>query len=210
MTDSTFVPYLATGMAGHEAYLGHLVVATIAISENAERALLDFSAKRKKSGRRLCSNLKDALLAIVPCEIISISPQKYNKMFAHLSNAELVAAWAYEKALANLLKAYPKYDKIAGGPEAPMEIVSEKMEQHGHRLQFGKEAPAPILAAATTMAILTRRERVEKLSEELGTTIPLEEEKAFSFAAGYLSRQGKAGLSRIAKLHFPLTEKLCQ
>ena len=192
-------------MAGHDEYLGHLVVASMAVDENSERALLDLANQRRK--RRHKGRIKEALLAIVPCEIISVSPRSYNKIAAR-SGADGVAAWAYEKSLAKLLKPYPKYDHIALGEEAPSALLSENMAKHGHTLSFEKRAPQEILAAVKTIAILTRQEKIAQLSEELGVELPLRGEEAEAFARKYLASQGKVGLSTVAKLSFELTAKL--
>jgi ribonuclease HIII len=203
-----FQPYLASAMAGHDEYLGHLVVASIAVNENAERALLDLALRRRN--RRDIGNLKEALLAIVPCEIITVSPKSYNKIAAKNETPEAVTVWAMEKSLANLLKPYRKYDKIALVESAPLDLLKESMDKHGHSLSFDKEAPKKVLAAAQTIAIISRQEKMVQLSEELGVELPMKASEVESFARAYLKREGKAGLSYVAKLSFSLTAKLLQ
>ena len=195
-------------MAGHDEYLGHLVVASIAVDENAERALLDL-AKRRRSEREI-GKLKEALLAIVPCEIITVSPKSFNKIAAKTESSEAVTAWAIEKSLANLLKPYRSYDQIALVESAPLALLKESMDKHGHSLSFHKDAPRKVLAAAQTIAIISRQEKMVQLSEELGVELPTKANEVESFARAYLKREGKAGLSYVAKLSFALTAKLLQ
>ena len=203
-----FQPYLASAMAGHDEYIGHLVVASIAVDENAESALLDLAKRRR--GNRSIGNLKEALLAIVPCEIITVSPKSYNKIAAKTESPEAVTAWAIEKSLANLLKPYRKYDKIALVESAPLELIKESMDKHGHTLSFDKEAPKKVLAAAQSIAIISRQEKMAQLSQELGVELPMKADEIENFARAYLKREGKAGLSYVAKLSFALTAKLLQ
>ena len=195
-------------MAGHDEYIGHLVVASIAVDENAESALLDLAKRRR--GNRSIGNLKEALLAIVPCEIITVSPKSYNKIAAKTESPEAVTAWAIEKSLANLLKPYRKYDKIALVESAPLELIKESMDKHGHTLSFDKEAPKKVLAAAQSIAIISRQEKMAQLSQELGVELPMKADEIENFARAYLKREGKAGLSYVAKLSFALTAKLLQ
>lgn len=205
-------PFLAAALAGQNNYLGHLVAAAIAVDEQALVAVTHLARQRAASRSRLGAGLYEQLMAIVPTEFVSLPPLTYNRMAARMTSPERIGAWACEKALANLLKAYPTYDSIALAKALPRAAVQEQMGAHGHRLHFygdeviGQRQDA--VKAAQALAELRRRQGLVALAEELAldSAIPRSSTKELAWAQRFYDEHGMAGLGQVAKLHLDLTE----
>ena len=198
--------YLTTAVAGQESYLGHLVVVAAAVSSFSEAALSKHLSKMSK--RENLGTWSEDFFKIAPSEILCISPKSYNKFYARVQESDKIVEWALRKVTSPLLKAYDCHDKIACYERKHRKLLERGLLQDGRSLDEDFTAPASVLSATREVAEGKRRLLLLNLLENLGYTLPKNDEEVLRLSRHLYAKEGLVGLSRIAKIHFSQSKSI--
>ncbi len=205
------VPRVGTDEAGKGDYFGDLVVAGVFLDAgDAARA----RALGVKDSKTLSDGRVRALAAEVqrafPCEVVRISPAKYNELYGKMKNLNHLLAWAHARVIENLLPRTGARVVVADqfGDAAVLEHALLGAGRQVRLVQATKGERDMAVAAASIVARATFLQRLDALSREVGVTLPKGATHVLPVGAELFARGGKALLGTVAKLHFATTEKI--
>lgn len=211
----TNYPRVGSDEAGKGDYFGPLVVAAVAIMDrDGEIRLLEAGvADSKRLSDARCQELATIIRREYPCEVVEISPGRYNELYARIGNLNRLLAWAHARAVENLLARLPQ-----GGPVAvlvdqfaPREVLERALFAGARQAQVTirprgessvEVAAASVLARATFLAGLRR------LSQVWGVELPKGAAHVLEKAKIIWDMGGEAALRQVAKWHFRTTQQL--
>jgi ribonuclease HIII len=197
--------------AGKGDYFGPLVAAAVLLEPDVARFLDEVPLRDSKtlSAEEVRAGA-EVLRRVVPHEIVTIGPRKYNELYPKFGNVNALLAWAHKTAIAALVRrtgcrkvlldkfADVRVMKRAFGPE----IGSIDLEMRT------KAEAEPAVAAASVLARDAFVRGVARLSQEIGFKLPLGAGEPVDRALRALrADRGEAILADVAKLHFKTTTK---
>ena len=145
---------------------------------------------------------------ICPHSIIAIGPQRYNELYAKIHNLNRLLAWGHAKALETLLDRVSCERAIADqfGDER---LILNALQEKGRTITLEQRHKAESDLAVAAASILARAEflqRLKRLSDEIGTTLPKGASPAVELAGRMIvKKHGEERLGSVAKLHFKTT-----
>ena len=196
--------------SGKGDYFGPLVVAAVFVdaTTEGELALMQVSDSKKISDGRILEMAPD-IKTICPHSIIAIGPHKYNELYAKIRNLNRLLAWGHAKALETLLERVSCVRAISDqfGDER---LILNALQEKGRKIVLEQRTKAESDLAVAAASILARAEfllRLERLSDEVGTTLPKGASPAVELAARMvIKKHGQERLDSVAKLHFKTTQ----
>jgi ribonuclease HIII len=197
--------------AGKGDYFGPLVAAAAFLDPDVARFLDEVPLRDSKT--LSATEIRDGaemLRRTIPHEIVSISPRKYNELYAKFRNVNSLLAWAHKTAISEVVKKTGckrvLLDKFAdesvmkrafGADHAAIELTMRT-----------KAESEPAVAAASILARDAFVRGVARLSKSIGFKLPLGAGDPVDRAVrGLVASQGESVLGEVAKLHFKTTEK---
>ncbi|MBE3577506.1 MAG: ribonuclease HIII [Limnochordales bacterium] len=208
-------PRVGSDEAGKGDYFGPLVVAAVAVldREGATRLLQAGVADSKRLSDARCRELAEMIRQEYPCEVVEISPGRYNELYARIGNLNRLLAWAHARALENLLARLPAGSPVAVlvdqfAPAAVLEraLFAGARKARVTTLPRGERnvevAAASVLARATFLAGL------ERLSQAFGVRLPKGATHVLDQARVIWDMGGETALRQVAKWHFRTTQQL--
>ena len=204
--------HIGTDESGKGDYFGPLVVAGVYVPDGQEDVLRELGVKDCK---RTSDNRARELAALIKAgykhSVVAIGPEKYNDLYAKLHNLNKLLAWAHARVIENILE----------GTRAPLVItdqfgderfVQNALMKKGKTIELVQKVRAEEDMAVAAASILARSEflnRLNALGRDVGLELPKGSPPAAEAAAAELVRRyGPDILSRVAKLHFKLTERV--
>ena len=196
--------------SGKGDYFGPLVVAAVFVdaTTEGELALMQVRDSKKISDGRILEMAPD-IRTICPHSIIAIGPHKYNELYAKIRNLNRLLAWGHAKALETLLERVSCVRAISDqfGDER---LILNALQEKGRKIVLEQRTKAESDLAVAAASILARAEfllRLERLSDEVGTTLPKGASPAVELAARMvIKKHGQERLDSVAKLHFKTTQ----
>lgn len=196
--------------SGKGDYFGPLVVAAVFVdaTTEGELALMQVRDSKKISDGRILEMAPD-IKTICPHSIIAIGPHKYNELYAKIRNLNRLLAWGHAKALETLLERVSCVRAISDqfGDER---LILNALQEKGRKIVLEQRTKAESDLAVAAASILARAEfllRLERLSDEVGTTLPKGASPAVELAARMvIKKHGQERLDSVAKLHFKTTQ----
>ena len=146
---------------------------------------------------------------ICPHSIIAIGPQRYNELYAKIRNLNRLLAWGHAKALETLLEKVSCGRAIADqfGDE---QLILNALQGKGRTITLEQRHKAESDLAVAAASIVARAEflvRLQRLSDEIGTTLPKGASPAVELAGRMIvKKHGEERLESVAKLHFKTTQ----
>lgn len=210
-----FEPHAGIDESGKGDYFGPLVVAAAYVDADVARELLALKvadSKTIKSDRRI-ADLSDEIRRVTAGRfyVLPIGPEAYNRLYATLGNVNRLLAWGHAKALENLLERVPDCPRALSDQFGRKETVQRALQTRGRGVRLEQRPKAESDIAVAAASILARAEyvrRLERLSTEVGVTLPKGAGSAVDRTAADLIRQrGRQALETVAKMHFRTTQK---
>ncbi len=198
--------------SGKGDYFGPLVIAAVFVTPTSERdlALMQVRDSKKISDGRILDMAPDIRLAC-PHSIVAIGPQRYNELYAKINNLNRLLAWGHARALENLLQQVD-CDLAIADQFGDERLILNALQEKGKRIRLVQRTKAEADLAVAAASILARAEfllRLQRLSQELQTTLPKGASQAVELAGRMVVRKyGQDRLSTVAKLHFKTTKQV--
>lgn len=205
-------PHIGIDESGKGDFFGNLTIAGVFLDENGAKTLAKFGVcDSKKLNDKKILELEPEIKKVSKFEVITISPKKYNELYASFKNLNSLLGWGHASVLENLLK---KADaKIAISDQfASEDVIKRALKERGREVQLIQMPRAEADIAVAAASILARAEfvrRIGALSSKYEMNLP----KGASFAVEEAARRfcrtyGKKELVNVAKLHFKTYEKI--
>lgn len=212
MTEPSARPIERIGIdeSGKGDYFGPLVIAAVFVdaTTQGELALMQVRDSKKISDGRILGMAQDIKM-ICPHSVIAIGPRKYNELYAKIRNLNRLLAWGHAKALENILERVSCARAISDqfGDER---LILNALQEKGRKIILEQRTKAESDLAVAAASILARAEfliRLNRLSQEVGTTLPKGASPAVELAARMvIKKHGRERLESVAKLHFKTTQ----
>jgi ribonuclease HIII len=198
--------------SGKGDYFGPLVVAAAFITSMQESWLLNLGIKdSKKISDRTILNLAHTLRSKINYNLLTISPAKYNQLYAKIGNLNQLLAWGHARVLENILAEVDA--KVAISDQFGKKSVLEAaLMSRGREIQLIQQPKAEQDLAVAAASIIARAEFLSQLSY-------LQQQyhcdfnkgvspKVIAQARNFVANFGEDKLSEVAKIHFSTTAKV--
>ncbi|MCW5798112.1 MAG: ribonuclease HIII [Nitrospira sp.] len=198
--------------SGKGDYFGPLVIAAVFVTPASEQdlALMQVRDSKKISDGRILELAPDILM-VCPHSIVAIGPQRYNELYAKINNLNRLLAWGHARALENLLQ-HVDCDLAIADQFGDERLILNALQEKGKQIRLVQRTKAEADLAVAAASILARAEfllRLQRLSQELHTTLPKGASPAVELARRMVVKKyGQDRLSTIAKLHFKTTKQV--
>ena len=209
-TPHTSIERIGIDESGKGDYFGPLVIAAVFVdaTTQSELTLMQVRDSKKISDGRIL-DMAPAIRTICPHSIITIGPQRYNELYAKIRNLNRLLAWGHAKALETLLEKVSCGRAIADqfGDE---QLILNALQGKGRTITLEQRHKAESDLAVAAASIVARAEflvRLQRLSDEIGTTLPKGASLAVELAGRMIvKKHGEERLESVAKLHFKTTQ----
>ena len=209
-TPHTSIERIGIDESGKGDYFGPLVIAAVFVdaTTQSELTLMQVRDSKKISDGRIL-DMAPAIRTICPHSIITIGPQRYNELYAKIRNLNRLLAWGHAKALETLLEKVSCGRAIADqfGDE---QLILNALQGKGRTITLEQRHKAESDLAVAAASIVARAEflvRLQRLSDEIGTTLPKGASPAVELAGRMIvKKHGEERLESVAKLHFKTTQ----
>jgi ribonuclease HIII len=206
----TSIERIGIDESGKGDYFGPLVIAAVFVdaTTQSELTLMQVRDSKKISDGRILDMSSD-IRTICPHSIIVIGPQRYNELYAKIRNLNRLLAWGHAKALETLLENVSCGRAIADqfGDER---LILNALQEKGRTITLEQRHKAESDLAVAAASIVARAEfllRLQRLSDEIGTTLPKGASPAVELAGRMIvKKHGEERLESVAKLHFKTTQ----
>ena len=204
-------PHIGVDESGKGDYFGPFVIAACLVGPE-HLAELDGVKDSKKLTDPQALALAVKIKAVCPHSVVAIGPAKYNELYEKFKNLNTLLAWGHARAIENVLEgvaqaAYILSDEFAKGGQAVRRALNERGRQVELRSMVRAEADVAVAAAS----ILARAEflnRLRRLGDEFGCTLPKGATAVIGPAKKLVASHGQSALRQTAKLHFKTTQQV--
>ena len=198
--------------SGKGDYFGPLVIAAVFVTPALEQdlALMQVRDSKKISDGRILEMAPDIRL-LCPHSLVAIGPQRYNELYAKIKNLNRLLAWGHARALENLLQQVD-CDLAIADQFGDERLILNALQEKGKQIRLVQRTKAESDLAVAAASILARAEflqRLDRLSQELSTTLPKGASAAVELAGRMVVKKyGRDRLGTVAKLHFRTTKQV--
>ena len=198
--------------SGKGDYFGPLVIAAVCVTPVTQQdlVLMQVRDSKKISDERILEMAPDIRL-VCPHSIVAIGPHRYNELYAKIRNLNRLLAWGHARALENLLQQVD-CDLAIADQFGDQRLILNALQEKGKQIRLVQRTKAETDVAVAAASILARAEflqRLQKLSQELNTTLPKGASPAVELAGRMvIKKYGQDRLSTVAKLHFKTTKQV--
>ena len=198
--------------SGKGDYFGPLVIAAVFVTPALEQdlALMQVRDSKKISDGRILELAPDIRL-LCPHSLVAIGPQRYNELYAKIKNLNRLLAWGHARALENLLQQV-ECDLAIADQFGDERLILNALQEKGKQIRLVQRTKAESDLAVAAASILARAEflqRLDRLSQELNTTLPKGASLAVELAGRMVVKKyGRDRLGTVAKLHFKTTKQV--
>jgi len=206
-----FQPHLGIDESGKGDFFGPLVIAGVFVDGDLPRKLLDLGVKDSKqiSSDQKALDLADAIKDLVTldrCNVVVISPEKYNELYVKFRNLNALLAWGHATVIENLLTRWPKCPRALSDKFGHETLIQRALKAHGKLILLQQRTKAESDIAVAAASILARAAfltRLKFLGERVGVTLPKGASAQVKAAAKELvKKSGADALKSVCKFHF--------
>ena len=203
-----------TDEAGKGDYFGPLVVAGVAVRDDADEAVVAALGARdsKELTDRRADDLADKITRALPAGKVVIGPGRYNDLYSRLGNLNLILAWAHARVLEDLAAAHPTIRYAVADKFGDESYITRALMAHGRRLDLDQRVKGEADLAVAAASIVARAEflrRLNRLSAAAGLRLPKGAAAQVDEAGRRLvAMRGAEVLTRYAKVHFRNTARV--
>ena len=198
--------------SGKGDYFGPLVIAAVFVTPVLEQdlALMQVRDSKKISDERILEMAPDIRL-LCPHSLVAIGPQRYNELYAKIKNLNRLLAWGHARGLENLLQQV-ECDLAIADQFGDERLILNALQEKGKQIRLVQRTKAESDLAVAAASILARADflqRLDRLSQELSTTLPKGASAAVELAGRMVVKKyGRDRLGSVAKLHFKTTKQV--
>ncbi|MBI4000984.1 MAG: ribonuclease HIII [Nitrospira defluvii] len=210
--DLSAISRIGIDESGKGDYFGPLVIAAVFVTPVIQQdlVLMQVRDSKKISDGRILEMAPD-IRRLCPHSIVAIGPQRYNELYAKIKNLNRLLAWGHARALENLLQQVD-CDVAIADQFGDQRLILNALQEKGKQIRLVQRTKAETDVAVAAASILARAEflqRLQKLSQELNTTLPKGASPAVELAGRMvIKKYGQDRLSTVAKLHFKTTKQV--
>lgn len=211
-TDFSSVPRIGIDESGKGDYFGPLAIAAVFVSPSSEAdlALMGVRDSKKISDGRILQLAPD-IRQVCRHSLVTIGPQRYNELYSKIKNLNRLLAWGHARALENLLQQVDCSLAISD-QFGDQRLVLNALQEKGKLIRLVQHPKAEADLSVAAASILARAEflqRLQRLSQEVGTTLPKGASPSVELAAKMVvKKHGRERLGHVAKLHFKTTDRV--
>ncbi len=206
-----FQPHLGIDESGKGDFFGPLVIAGVFTDGDLPRQLLDLGVKDSKlitsdqKALDLADQIKD-LITLDRCNVIVISPEKYNDLYVKFANLNRLLAWGHATVIENLLGRWPNCPRALSDKFAHESLIQRALKEHGKKIILEQRTKAESDIAVAAASILARAgflQRLKFLGDRVGVTLPKGASAQVKAAAREIvKKSGPDALKTVSKFHF--------
>lgn len=205
------VDRIGTDEAGKGDFFGYLTVAAVYVDDATEGWLVKQGVRdSKKLSDRMVMILEQVVKKTCPHEVVKISPEKYNKLYAELKNLNKLLGWAHARAIENLLHKV-HCNTVIADQFGDKKFIEDRLMQEGREVLLVQKPHAEEDVAVAAASILARAEflrSLKALSSYAGLTLPKGATNVLDAAEKISRNHGREFLNKLAKTHFKTMKKL--
>jgi ribonuclease HIII len=204
--------HIGTDESGKGDYFGPLVVAGFYGLEDQEPVLRELGVRDSKAlsdgrVRTIAESLRQGYVH----SVVTIGPEKYNELYGKFRNLNKLLAWGHARVIENILGLVDCGRAVTDQFGDERFVLSALMGK-GRTIALQQRPRGEEDFAVAAASILARAEflrRMAELSSQWGVDLhkgagpPVE-----ASAAAFLRRHGAEALSKVAKMHFKITERV--
>jgi ribonuclease HIII len=210
--DQNYDEYIGTDETGKGDYFGPLVIAGCYVDSNIQKFLSNLGVRDSKElvDSRI-DKMADEIKSKYPnnFSIISIEPEKYNKIYLEFNNVNKLLNWGHSKVIENIYKKYQPNDIIVDQfSKTPLNISLKKEFAKVNFVQIPKAEKYIGVAAASILARNEMNQWFNKMKREGFNVLKGASFEVESAAKGIYRIQGRQTMSNLVKLHFKTTKKI--
>ena len=211
-----FEPHIGVDESGKGDFFGPLVIAGVYVDRDVVRDLREIGAvdSKKIGSDDKIAKLAEAIRQVpgLRWEVIQINPAKYNELYQKFGNLNRLLAWGHAKVIETLLERVPSCQRAISDQFANPAVLKRALQTRGRDIELIQRTKAesdPAVAAASILA----RERFVQWLDQSGQRLQIELPKGVSQAVktnarALFERDGLAGLSSAAKMHFKTSAEI--
>jgi ribonuclease HIII len=206
-----FQPHLGIDESGKGDFFGPLVIAGVYVHGDLPRKLLDLGVKDSKQigsdnkALDLAEAIKE-LITLDRCNVIVISPEKYNQLYIKFRNLNALLAWGHATVIENLLTRWPSCPRALSDKFAHETMIQRALKERGKLIHLQQRTKAESDIAVAAASILARAAflvRLKHLGEKVGVTLPKGASAQVKAAAKEIvKKSGANALQSVCKFHF--------
>jgi ribonuclease HIII len=210
-----FAPHFGIDESGKGDLFGPLVIAGVYVDGDLARHLRDEGIRDSK-GIGTDKKIRELARVIrnsgAPSEIIVISPEKYNQLYAKIGNLNRLLAWGHARIIENLCTRVPGCRRALSDKFADARVLEKALLEKGSKIQLDQRTKAESDYAVAAASILAREgfiDWLDKHSKDLEITLAKGvSAKVKSAAAEVIRMYGAGMLSKVAKMHFKTASEI--
>jgi ribonuclease HIII len=211
-----FQPHFGVDESGKGDFFGPLVIAGVFTNRDIAHSLM---AAGIQDSKRIGSDQRIRDLAEIIREtpgvifnVVSISPEKYNALYAKFANLNKLLAWGHARVIENLLDAHPECPRALSDQFANPALIKRALMTKGKGIELEQRTKAESDVAVAAASILAREKFINWL-RDARKTYGKELLRGVSGAVKALAHElvatrGPEVLSLVAKTHFKTASEI--
>jgi len=209
------LPRLGVDESGKGDFFGPLCIAGAYVNESVIKAWADVGIRDSKniSSDKRIKELAELIRKTPGCitTVVPIGNEAYNRLYTKMRSVNTLLAWGHARVIENLMGQRhrmnpPPVRAISDQFASNKETVAKALMSMGREIELVQKHRAEEDLAVGAASILARHEfvtRLAALEQQVGTKLPKGASAAVDAAAKEIAtRQGPAGLAKVAKMHF--------
>lgn len=211
--DDALRPHFGIDESGKGDYFGPLVIAGVYTDAAIASALIKMGVCDSKlvSSPAKIRKLAEGIRSTpgIAYEVVRISPERYNEMYASIGNLNRLLAWGHARVIEVLMGKVPGCKHALSDQFARASVLEGTLKAKGIGIKLEQRTKAESDVAVAAASILARERFVawmDEASERGGIKLPLGASRQVVTAGRELvTRYGEEILPKVAKMHFKTT-----
>lgn len=215
LTPELFAPHFGVDESGKGDFFGPLVIAGVYVDRDLARTFQDLGitdSKRISSDARIRALASGIRKSRAPQSVVTITPERYNALFAKIGNLNRLLAWGHARVIENLCTLRPDCPRALSDKFADVRVLERALMEKGRSIQLDQRTKAESDFAVAAASILAREKFIDWLhqtGESLGHPLPRGVSAAVKDTARRIAAQGgRDALSAVAKMHFKTASEI--
>ena len=211
-TSSDYDCYIGTDESGKGDYFGPLVIAGVMVDETNKQDFINLGIKDSKrlndtTIKKFAAHIKNNSIF----SIVTITPEKYNELYAKFNNLNKLLAWGHARAIENIL-AKKKCEYALSDQFGDESLIKNALMKAGRTIKLEQRHRAESDIAVACASVIARAEFVLRM-EDMQKKYQLSfskgaSDKVIEEANNYCKKYGREDLNKVTKLHFKTTNQL--
>ena len=215
LTPELFAPHFGVDESGKGDFFGPLVIAGVYVDRDLARTFQDLGitdSKRISSDARIRALASGIRKSRAPQSVVTITPERYNALFAKIGNLNRLLAWGHARIIENLCELRPDCPRALSDKFADVRVLERALMEQGRSIHLDQRTKAESDFAVAAASILAREKFIDWLhqtGESLGHPLPRGVSAAVKDTARRIAAQGgRDALSAVAKMHFKTASEI--